>query len=199
MVVGAIPCCRVRGLQWALILATVCIQPKGGVQTRSVNHRLLPKRARAEPGAYRGCGEAAGTYLLVLVLLQVARRHQALGVDVGRDLLRDQLRVRVEVLHLQEGEDVLHLHAIRAVRHRLALGGEAAGGHPAGVLPLLQPKRDPCTISRGSWHRPPPAGTPSVLFGEPGAQPQTDRTPPRHGRRDKTKWRRCGTPNSGCS
>lgn len=36
-VVGAIPCCRVHSLQWALVLVTVCFRPKGSVRKRSVN------------------------------------------------------------------------------------------------------------------------------------------------------------------
>lgn len=47
-------------------------------------------------------------YLLVLVLLQVSWRHQTLRVDVGGDGLYD-LRIRIHVLHLQEGQDVLDL------------------------------------------------------------------------------------------
>lgn len=81
--------------------------------------------------------EQVSTYLLVLVLFQVARRNQTLGIDVGVDLFWDQLRVWVQMLHFQEGEDVLHFHTIGAVSHCLALGGQAAGSHPAGILCLL--------------------------------------------------------------
>lgn len=91
-------------------------------------------------------GERLSTYLLVLVFLQVARRNQTLRINVGVDLFRDQLRVWVQMLHFQEGEDVLYFHAVGAVGHRLALGGQAAGGHPAGVLRLLPPKQRPATV-----------------------------------------------------
>lgn len=61
------------------------------------------------------------TDLFVLVLLQVARRHEALGVDVRvGELGGDELRVRAHVLHLEEGQNVLDLQVVGAVRHGLA-------------------------------------------------------------------------------
>lgn len=77
------------------------------------------------------------TYLLVLVLLQVARGHQAFWVDIGGDRL-DELRVWVHVLHLEEGQNVLDLQVVRAVGHGLSFGGQATRSHPVGVLLLLQ-------------------------------------------------------------
>lgn len=82
----------------------------------------------------RQCSKA---YLLVLVLLQVARGHQALWVDVCGDWL-NELRVRVHVLHLEEGQNVLDLQVVRAVGHGLAFGGQATRSHPMGVLFLLE-------------------------------------------------------------
>lgn len=117
-----------------------------------------PRRVKhqAPPGRASSPADATGSaHLLVLVLLQVARRHQALGVDVSVDLLWDQLRVWVQMLHFQEGQDVLHFHAVGAVGHGLALGGQAAGGHPAGVLRLLPPKTGTQLChSRGGATRP---------------------------------------------
>lgn len=76
-------------------------------------------------------------HLLVLILLQIARRHQTLWVDVCADWL-DELRVRVHVLHLQEGQDVLDLEVVRAVCHGLAFGSQAACSHPLSVLFFLR-------------------------------------------------------------
>lgn len=76
-------------------------------------------------------------HLLVLVLLQIARGHQTLWVDVCADWL-DELRVRVHVLHLQEGQDVLDLKVVRAVCHGLAFGSQATCSHPLSVLFFLQ-------------------------------------------------------------
>lgn len=76
-------------------------------------------------------------YLLVLVLLQIARGHQALWVDIGGDGL-DELRIGVHVLHLEEGQNVLDLQVVRAVGHGLPFGGQATRGHPVGVLFLLE-------------------------------------------------------------
>lgn len=81
-------------------------------------------------------GTFAPAHLLVLVLLQVARGDQALWVDVCGDGL-DELGVRVHVLHLEEGQNVLDLQVVRAVRHGLPFGGQAARCHPVGVLLLL--------------------------------------------------------------
>lgn len=81
-------------------------------------------------------GTSAPAHLLVLVLLQVPRGDQALWVDVGGDGL-DELGVRVHVLHLEEGQNVLDLQVVRAVRHGLPFGGQATRGHPVGVLLLL--------------------------------------------------------------
>lgn len=78
----------------------------------------------------------APAHLLVLVLLEVPRGHQALWVDVCGDGL-DELRVRVHVLHLEEGQNVLDLQVVRAVRHGLPFGGQATRSHPVGVLLLL--------------------------------------------------------------
>lgn len=76
-------------------------------------------------------------YLLVLILLQIARGHQTFWVDIGGDWL-NELRVWVHVLHLEEGENVLDLKVVGAVRHGLAFGGQAARSHPVGVLFLLK-------------------------------------------------------------
>lgn len=75
-------------------------------------------------------------YLLVLVLLQVAWRHQTFWVDVCGDWL-NELWVRVHMLHLQEGQNVLDLQVVRAVGHGLAFGRQATCSHPVGVLFLL--------------------------------------------------------------
>lgn len=75
-------------------------------------------------------------YLLVLVLLQIARGHQAVWVDIGGDWF-DYLRVRVHVLHFEEGQNVLDLQVVRAVGHRLPFGGQATCSHPVGILFLL--------------------------------------------------------------
>ncbi len=84
-------------------------------------------------------------YLLVLVLLQITRGHQAFWVDIGGDWL-NELRVRVHVLHLEEGQNVLDLQVIRAVGHGLPFGGQATGSHPVGVLFLLQKESQTLTI-----------------------------------------------------
>lgn len=78
-------------------------------------------------------------YLLVLVLLQIARGHQAFRVDIGGDWL-NELRVGVHVLHFEERQDVLDLQVVRAVGHGLPFGGQATRGHPVGVLFLLEDK-----------------------------------------------------------
>lgn len=78
-------------------------------------------------------------YLLVLVLLQIAWGHQALWVDISGDWL-NELRVRVHVLHLEEGQNVLDFQVVRAVGHGLPFGGQAACSHPVGVLFLLEKK-----------------------------------------------------------
>lgn len=62
-------------------------------------------------------------YLFALILLQVPRGHQTLGVDVGCDLVRDQLGVWVQMLHFQEGKNVLNFQVVRTVCHGLAFGG----------------------------------------------------------------------------
>lgn len=81
------------------------------------------------------------SYLLVLVLLQVAWRHQALRVDVvGDSWLSDELRVRVHVLHLEEGQNVVDLQIVGAVCHGLPLRGQAARCHPVGIWLLLHGK-----------------------------------------------------------
>lgn len=89
-------------------------------------------------------------YLLVLVLLQVARRHQAFWVDVCADWL-DELGVRVHVLHLQEGQNVLDLQVVRAVCHGLAFGSQATRSHPLSVLFFL---RDISEESERPWRMP---------------------------------------------
>lgn len=76
-------------------------------------------------------------YLLVLILLQIAWGHQAFWVDISGDWL-NELRVRVHVLHLEEGQNVLDLHVVRTVRHGLAFGGQATRSHPVGILFLLE-------------------------------------------------------------
>lgn len=114
--------------------------------------------------------ERVSTYLLVLILFQVARRNQTLGIDVGVDLFRDELRVGVQMLHFQEGEDVLHFHAVGAVGHRLALGGQAAGGHPAGVLRLLPPKRETQARQNGGGATFPPTNKPSGKYYFPSSR-----------------------------
>lgn len=78
-------------------------------------------------------------YLFVLILLQITRGYQAFRVDVSGDWL-NELRVRVHVLHLEEGQNVLDLKVVRAVRHGLAFGGQATRSHPVGVLFLLEEK-----------------------------------------------------------
>lgn len=78
-------------------------------------------------------------YLLVLVLLQIARGHQAFWVDIGGDRL-NELRIGVHVLHLEEGQNVLYLQVVRAVSHGLPFGGQATCCHPVGVLFLLEKK-----------------------------------------------------------
>lgn len=78
-------------------------------------------------------------YLLVLILLQIARGHQAFWIDISGDWL-NELRVTVHVLHLEEGQYVLDLQVVRAVRHGLAFGGQATRSHPVGILFLLEKK-----------------------------------------------------------
>lgn len=78
-------------------------------------------------------------YLFVLILLQITRGYQAFRVDISGDWL-NELRVRVHVLHLEEGQNVLDLQVVRAVRHGLAFGGQATRSHPVGVLFLLEEK-----------------------------------------------------------
>ncbi len=63
-------------------------------------------------------------------------RDVVLHVDVQRVGVDDWLAGRV--LHCQEGLDRLDLHVVAAVGHRLALGGQAQGGHPTRVLTLLE-------------------------------------------------------------
>lgn len=82
---------------------------------------------------------ACVTYLLVLVLLQIAWRHQAFWIDISSDGL-NELRVRVHVLHLQEGQNVLDLYVVGAVCHGLPFGGQATCSHPVGILFLLEMK-----------------------------------------------------------
>lgn len=79
-------------------------------------------------------------YLFVLVLLQVAWWHQTLRVNVCGDGLYD-LWVWVQVLHLQEGQNVLHLQVVRTVCHRLPFRGQTTGGHPLCVLLLLKGRK----------------------------------------------------------
>lgn len=76
-------------------------------------------------------------YLLVFVLLQITRGHQTLWVDVSGDRF-NELRVRVHVLHLEEGQNVLDLQIVWAVGHGLPFGGQATCRHPVGVLFLLR-------------------------------------------------------------
>lgn len=90
-------------------------------------------------------------YLLVLVLLQIAWRHQAFWVDIGGDWL-NELWVRVHVLHLEEGQNVLDLQVVGAVSHGLPLGGQAACSHPVGVLFLLEAKSQTLIIKNLSKH-----------------------------------------------
>ena len=79
-------------------------------------------------------------YLLVLVLLKITWRHQTLRVDVSGDWF-NELRVRVHVLHLEEGQNVLDLQVVRAVGHGLAFGGQATRSHPVSILFLLETKK----------------------------------------------------------
>lgn len=83
---------------------------------------------------------SCAAYLFVLVLLQIAWGHQAFWVDIGGDGL-NELRVRVHVLHLEEGQNVLDLQVVRAVGHGLPFRGQAARSHPVGVLFLLEQKK----------------------------------------------------------
>lgn len=76
-------------------------------------------------------------YLLVLVLLQIAWRHQAFWVDISGDWLYE-LRVRVHVLHFEEGQNILDLQIVGTVCHCLPLGGQATCSHPVGILFLLE-------------------------------------------------------------
>lgn len=65
----------------------------------------------------------------------VAGGDQAVGVDVVVGL--GGRGARVGALHGEEILDILHLAGEGAVRQVLALGGEPAGSHPAGILLLL--------------------------------------------------------------
>lgn len=58
-------------------------------------------------------------YLLVFILLQIARRHQTFWVDIRGDWL-NELGVRVHVLHLEERQNVLDFQVVGAVCHGLA-------------------------------------------------------------------------------
>jgi len=109
-------------------------QSKEQIRT-SVTSELRPP-ASAWTASRGRASETQPAHLLVLVLLQVARGHQALRVDVGGDGL-NELRVGVHVLHLEEGQNVLDLQVVGAVGHGLPFGGQATRGHPVGVLFLL--------------------------------------------------------------
>lgn len=109
--------------------------------SRENNKNILPTSESLAAGVFSDplclcLRQGTFAHLLVLVFLQVPRGDQALWVDVCGDGL-DELGVRVHVLHLEEGQNVLHLQVVRAVRHGLPFGGQATCGHPVGVLLLL--------------------------------------------------------------
>lgn len=72
------------------------------------NKQKLHFKAKGTPAKCLGMNK----YLLVLVLLQVSWGNQTLGIDVRRDLLGDDLGIRVQVLHLQKRQDVLNFQVV---------------------------------------------------------------------------------------
>ena len=80
-----------------------------------------------------------GGHLLGLVLLVVARRHKAVGIDdvvgSGRGTIATGL------LHGQEGADALDLALEAAVSQAPPPGRQPARRHPVGILLLLEDER----------------------------------------------------------